>query len=134
MSSIQQIAANNINTSLGGGELGLGFYIGNYGHEASAWARHVVKTDKPAVVELRVTGFQQSNLTKLELSWLGAKEYLIRISRTNSRRSFQFNSDVVAAPIVGKAFRDTPTQLKWEGQNSSAFLNSAKVTKKITKL
>lgn len=134
MSSIRQIAADKIDTTLGGGELGLGFYIGNYGHEASAWARHVVKDDKPAVVELRVTGFTESHLTKLELSWLRAKEHLIKIAQTNSRRSYQFNRDVVAAPIVGKAFKDTPIQLKWEGQKSSTFLNSTSVLKKITKL
>lgn len=134
LSSIQEIAANKIDTRLGGGELGQGFYIGNYGHEASAWARHVAEGRKPSVVELEVSNFEGAGLTKQELSWLRAKEHAISIAKTDTRRTHVFNVDVVAAPIVGKNFRDTPDQLKWEGKNSAVFLNSSNVNKKITKL
>ncbi|MGE6212477.1 hypothetical protein [Comamonas aquatica] len=134
LSSIEQIAASKINTKLGGGELGQGFYIGNYGHEASAWARHVAKDQKPSVVELKVENFEAADLTKKELSWLLAKEHAIKIAVANKRRTHVFNVDAVAAPIVGKSFKDTPTQLKWEGDKSAAFLNSPSVNKKITKL
>lgn len=134
LSSIQQIAANKIDTKLGGGELGQGFYIGNYGHEASAWARHVAKDQKPSVVELKVSSFGASGLTKRELSWLLAKECSIKIAKADRRRTHVFGVDVVAAPIVGKNFKDTPTQLKWEGAKSASFLNSLQVSKRITKL
>lgn len=132
--SIEQIAANKIDTHVGGGELGQGFYIGNYGHEASAWARYVAKGQQPSVVELKVNNSQAENLLKKELSWLLAKEHALKIAKADTRRTHVFNVDVVAAPIVGKSFKDTPTQLKWEGKKSAAFLNSANVNKRITKL
>lgn len=134
LASIQQIASNKIDTDLGGGELGKGFYVGNYGHEASAWARHVAKDSKPSVIELDVENFASARLKKLELSWLLAKEHAIKIAKGSMRRSHIFNVDVVASPIVGKNFRDTPSQLKWEGVASSKFLNSANVKKKMIKL
>jgi len=134
LTSIQQIAASKIDTKLGGGELGQGFYVGNYGHEASAWAWYVAKGKKPTVVELKVNNSGTASLKKHELSWLGAKEHAISIAKADRRRTYVFNVDVVAAPIVGKHFRDTPTQLKWEGAKSAAFLNSSDVNKKITKL
>ncbi|QOK91526.1 hypothetical protein HF908_08565 [Ralstonia pseudosolanacearum] len=132
--SIEQIAASKIDTELGGGELGQGFYVGNYGHEASAWARHVAEGKKPTVVELQVNNSRAASLKKHELSWLRAKEHAIAIAKADTRRTHIFNVDVVAAPIVGKNFKDTPTQLKWEGTKSAAFLNSSDVNKKITKL
>ncbi|PLC40004.1 hypothetical protein C0Q88_25245 [Ralstonia pickettii] len=132
--SIEQIVKSKIDTKLGGGELGQGFYVGNYGHEASAWAWYVAKGKKPTVVELQVNNFQSANLNKRELSWLLAKEHAITIAKADTRRTYLFNVDVVAAPIVGKNFKDTPTQLKWEGTKSAAFLNSSEVNKKITKL
>lgn len=134
LTSIQQIAASKIDTKFGGGELGQGFYVGNYGHEASTWAWHVAKGKKPTVVELEVINFDAASLKKLELSWLGAKELAISIAKSKARRTYVLKVDVVAAPIVGKNFKDTPTQLKWEGVNSAAFLNSASVIKRITKL
>jgi len=132
--SAQQIVASNIDTQLGGGELGQGFYVGNYGHVASAWARHVAKGKDPTVVELKVANFRESNLQKRELSWLRAKEILIMITKANVRRTHVLGFDVVAGPIVGKNFKDTPTQLKWEGNKSATFLNSVNINKKIIKL
>ncbi|AMP36960.1 hypothetical protein CJO78_05325 [Ralstonia solanacearum] len=68
------------------------------------------------------------------MSWLRAKEHAIAIAKADTRRTHIFKVDVVAAPIVGKNFKDTPTQLKWEGKKSAAFLNSSDVNKKVTKL
>lgn len=86
------------------------------------------------MVELKVSNSRAAVLSKLELSWLRAKEHAIKISKTNTRRIHVFKVDVVAAPIVGKNFKDTPTQLKWEGSKSAKFLNSSAVVKRITKL
>jgi hypothetical protein len=132
--SIQQIFKNKIDTTLGGGELGQGFYVGNYGHVASAWAKHIAKGKDPTVVKLEVKNFPAANLKKLELSWLRAKEIWITIAKADTRRTYLFNVDVVAGPIVGKNFKDTPTQLKWEGVKSAAFLNSSSISKQITQL
>lgn len=134
LTSIQQIAASKIDTTLGGGELGQGFYVGNYGHVASAWARHVAKDKQPTVVRLEVNNSRAATLKKHELSWLRAKEHAITIAKADTRHTHVFNVDVVAAPIVGKTFKDTPTQLKWEGTKSAKFLNSSDVNKRITKL
>lgn len=134
LTSIQQIAASEIDTKLGGGELGQGFYVGNYGHVASAWSWQVARDKKPTVVELKVNNSAAASLKKHELSWLRAKEHAITIAKADTRRTHVFNVDVVAAPIVGKTFKDTPTQLKWEGTKSAKFLNSSDVNKRITKL
>lgn len=134
LSSIQRIADSQISTELGGGELGQGFYVGNYGHVASAWARHVAKNEKPSVVALNVDGFLDASLTKRELSWLRAKEVMLEVAKTGARRTHRLAVDVVAAPIVGRNFIDTPSQLKWEGKRSEVFLNSENVGKNITKL
>ncbi|WEF32945.1 hypothetical protein [Pseudoduganella chitinolytica] len=131
--AIRSIHGNRIETSLGGGELGLGFYIGNYGHVASAWARHKDKHDA-AVVELRLNAFASTDLTKLDLSWLLAKERYLQIGRERTTRTHLFHHDVVAAPIVGRAMPGSPLQLKWEGDASKSFLNSSAVVKILTRL
>lgn len=132
-SAVTEIINSKISTELGGGELGVGFYIGNYGHLASAWARHKNRRDA-AVAEIIVTNFKKSGLKKLELSWLSAKENYINIILKGKQRTFNFDSDVVAAPIVGKAISSSPVQLKWEGKSSAKYLNSTFVAKKITNL
>jgi hypothetical protein len=132
-SAVKEVSNSKISTDLGGGELGVGFYIGNYGHLASAWARHKNRRDA-AVVEIRVTDFKKSGLKKLELSWLSAKENYINIGLQGKQRTFNFGSDVVAAPIVGKVISCSPVQLKWEGKSSENYLNSTLIAKKITNL
>ncbi|WP_426116714.1 hypothetical protein [Massilia sp. PWRC2] len=132
-SSVTGISAGKISTNMGGGELGIGFYIGNFGHLASAWAKHKNRKDA-AVAEIEIVDFKGSGLGKLELSWLSAKEKYINIRLTAAQRTFKFGKDVIAAPIVGKAISCAPVQLKWEGSESATYLNSPSVAKVITKL
>lgn len=131
--AVAAISNAQIDTSLGGGELGVGFYIGNFGHLASAWARHKDRHDA-AVTELAINAFGKSGLSKKELGWLLAKEHYIKIRVIGAQRTFQFGVDVVAAPIVGRDILYSPIQLKWEGHKSQCYLNSPSIKKKITKL
>lgn len=133
LSAVKAINDNKIKTSVGGGELGVGFYIGNFGHVASAWARHKNREDA-AVAQIDLSGFSGTGLRKLELSWLSAKEHYIKIGLSGKQRIYNFGHDVVAAPIVGRAMACCPVQLKWEGIRSEGYLNSSLVHKKIAKI
>jgi uncharacterized protein YneR len=116
-----------VDTSLGGGELGQGFYLGTALHVAKAWAKQMHNCE--AVVEFQINDddfwrFDIESLTDVE-----ALEYRSVIRAKGLTRTYKFSKDVVWGPIVGgpKVYAD---QHKWESSNGERFLNGHKVLRR----
>ena len=127
----KQIASGNINISLGGGELGKGFYTGQYEHEAKAWAFHVSGTTKENVVRLvqfDVYDFLNFNIINLNIHQ--ATQTRNNLKTEDKKRTYTFGSDIVTSKIVGSS-TVTGCQIKWESKLSEQYLNSYKTEKII---
>ncbi|EPC4056258.1 hypothetical protein ACRZPB_004661 [Vibrio parahaemolyticus] len=118
------IIEGKVDVSLGGGELGQGFYLGTALHVAKAWA--VQMHNSQTVVEFQINdndfwGFDILSLTEIE-----AHEFRSIIRDRSETRTFNFSKDVVWSPIVGgpKVYSD---QHKWESNKGQSFLNSDNV-------
>ena len=122
------IVAGAIDVSKGGGELGMGFYTGEYLWVAKAWARNRHKHDA-AVVELSVPEDEYFKLEPLLLSRTDALSERNRIKAAATTRTHTFNANVVWSPIVGTTRVDAD-QHKFESKASEALLNSATIPRK----
>jgi hypothetical protein len=124
-----EIESGQINVDLGGGELGKGFYIGDLPHEAYNWAWHQYKTEK-SVVKLEIVDDDIINQNPLCLEYLETCRKRVYIKKTNTTRSFLFNTNIVWAPVVGKNIPNF-NQLKIESKSAEAFVNGSSVIKTI---
>lgn len=125
------LASGAIDVTLGGGELGRGFYTGEHLHEAKAWAFHTSGDRTSNVVKL-TTHDDQVEVLDLKLVDAGTAGLVrYRIRAAGGTRTYLFGHDMIWAPIVGteKASGD---QYKWESAASSLLLNdSARTTKGV---
>jgi hypothetical protein len=116
------IAGGHVDVSLGGGELGQGFYTGEFLYEAKAWAIHKAGQKKRNVVKFIS---QDSDVLALDLKMLDramASRCRERIRMLNQTHSFCFDCDMVWAPIVGTTYIKG-TQCKWESLSAQSLLN-----------
>lgn len=120
--SAGKVICAGVDVTLGGGELGRGFYTGEYLHEAKAWAFHVSGDRQRNVVRLTMDDAEVVTLALILLDSSSASicRKLIRISRCT--RSYLFGCDMVWAPIVGSS-RATGDQYKWESKHAESLLN-----------
>ncbi|MEP4196146.1 MAG: hypothetical protein ABJL99_11000 [Aliishimia sp.] len=111
-----------VDTTLGGGEFGRGFYLGTELHVAKAWAKQ--RYDTAAVVEFRMKDEDFFNFDIEALTQTQAIEHREHIKSTQTQRSFTFGKDVAWGPIVGgpKIFCD---QHKWESTAGQSYLNGS---------
>lgn len=119
----EKLIEGKVDASLGGGELGQGFYLGTALHVAKAWALQMHKSE--SVVEFQFDddfwNFDIQGLDEIE-----AIEHRSIIRESKQTRTYKFNKDIVWGPIVGgpKVYAD---QHKWESKKGEDFLNSSKV-------
>ncbi|MEY8120360.1 hypothetical protein AB9F26_19225 [Falsihalocynthiibacter sp. BN13B15] len=114
------LVSGSVNTTVGGGEFGQGFYLGTELHVAKAWAKQKFGTE--TVVEFRM---KEEDFWTFEIEALDqtlAIEHREHIKSTQTQRSFTFGKDVVWGPIVGgpKLYCD---QHKWESKRGQSYLN-----------
>lgn len=124
------LAGGGVSVTLGGGELGQGFYTGQHLFEAKTWAYHRAGDRQKNVVEFSTP---DAEVEGLSLHLLDDKEAGLRrreIKRTQRTRVFRFGCDMVWAPIVGSA-RTSGDQYKWESNEAQCLLNGAKTTRSI---
>lgn len=124
------IATGHVDVSLGGGELGQGFYTGEYLYEAKAWAFHKTGYKGKNVVQFVS---QDSDVLALELKILDraiASRWRARIRMLGQTSSFSFDCDMVWAPIVGTT-HVKGAQCKWESSTSQVLLNGNNTVKTI---
>jgi hypothetical protein len=113
-----------VNTTVGGGELGQGFYLGTALHVAKAWA--VQMHGSESVVEFQFDDDEFWNFDIESLTEIEALEYRSNIRAKGLTRTYKFSKDIVWGPIVGgpKVYSD---QHKWESIKGGDFLNGNKV-------
>ncbi len=128
-STASTIMSNPINVTLGGGELGRGFYSGQYLHEAKLWAYHKSGDRKNNVIKIDVPDDHIMTMHLKFLEQLEASQKRNNIRKTGQTRTFIFNVDMVWAPIVGTE-RITGDQYKWESPMAASLLNNPALTVK----
>jgi len=124
------LASGGVNVTLGGGELGRGFYTGEYLHKAKAWAFHRYRDKQYNVVQFSHSDNDIVNLTIKLLDYGAATLKRSQIRQANQTRTFLFNVDMVWSPIVGSKHA-SEDQYKWESQNAQGLLNGPNTTKVI---
>jgi hypothetical protein len=118
------LAAGGVDVTQGGGELGMGFYTGEYLHVAKAWAIHRHGARRENVVEFNVDDNQLLALDLVRLSAGQASVIRANLKRKGATRTHTFSCDMVWSPIVGTD-KIQSDQHKWESSRSEASLNSA---------
>ena len=118
-----------IDVSLGGGELGRGFYSGEHLHEAKAWAYQTSGDRKSNTIELQTADddVEQLKLKLMDAGEAGLHRY--RIKKNNESRTFLFHEDMIWAPIVGSE-KVSGDQYKWESEAAELLLNDLAKTQK----
>lgn len=124
-----KIFDGKIDVTIGGGELGQGFYTGDLSHEAFSWSWHKFKKDK-AVVKLTIDDDDFLNLTPECPDIHQTKTYRNKIRSNGETRIYKFHKNVIWAPVVGKII-DNFHQFKYESSTAQDYLNNETVLKKI---
>ena len=119
---VSNILKHGISVSIGGGELGQGFYTGEHLHEAKAWAYQKSKSKQNNVIEFEHNDEDILSLDIIELNHGAANLKRSNIKKTNQTRVYLFNVDLVWSPIVGTD-RVSGMQYKWESSISESLLN-----------
>ena len=122
------ISNGGVDVTLGGGELGRGFYTGEHLHEAKAWAFHRYGEKKDNVVKFEIADATVEGLTFHVFNHGEAGLWRYHIKQADSTRTHTFNVDLVWAPIVGSE-RAAGDQFKWESKVSETLLNDKSTLK-----
>lgn len=122
VNNAQIIIKQGVNVKLGGGELGQGFYVGNYHRKAIAWAFH--KNNKQEIKNSVLT-LTISPYLKLKYKYIGLEKGKLNyanIKKNKLHKSFKYNVDLVQSKVMGinyYGFR----QLKFESDTAEKLLN-----------
>lgn len=127
-----EIAAGRINVTLGGGELGRGFYTGEFLHEARAWAFHTNVEGNARVVALEIDDADFFAADPLSLTASQAMAYRNNIRSAGVTRTYLFDRNVVWSEIVGSE-RVKGDQYKWESSTAETLINGPNVTRTVKK-
>ncbi|MDN2709086.1 hypothetical protein O0880_06565 [Janthinobacterium sp. SUN118] len=124
----EELVAGKVDVTIGGGELGMGFYTGEHLWVAKSWAanRHGLQG---AVVHIEVEEDDFFGLEPLLLSRIDALKHRDEIRKANTTRTHTFKGNLVWSPIVGTTRVDAD-QYKFENSKAQALLNGAKVHRK----
>lgn len=117
-----KIAAGKVDVSLGGGELGQGFYTGQMLHVAKRWALHRNQGRDKNVVQFEIPSAQIAALRVGRLDANTATLMRGHIRKWQKTRHYTFKVDVVWSLIVGKLSLNCD-QYKWESSVAEAALN-----------
>lgn len=123
----KELVSGKVDASLGGGELGQGFYLGTALHVAKAWAKQ--RHNCESVVEFQFDDDEFWNFDIESLTESKAIECRSIIRAKKLTRTYKFSKDLVWGPIVGgpKVYSD---QHKWESSHGEKFLNGNKVLRR----
>lgn len=126
----QDLAAGRVDVRQGGGELGQGFYTGEYLHVAKQWALHRYSAKQKNVVVFDADDDQVQALRLNILGFPEATAHRSAIKKRGATRTHTFNCDMVWAPIVGSD-RVNSEQHRWESAHAEVLLNSVAWPKAI---
>lgn len=117
-----ELQKGKIDHTIGGGELGQGFYLGDQLWVAKSWA-HNRHGNNSAVLRVDVPDQNFNSLSLELLSRTEALELRKEIKSMNATRSYVHGFDVVWSPIVGTT-RVEADQYKYESKDGEDLLNS----------
>lgn len=121
------IMTNGVDVTLGGGELGRGFYVGENPALVAARAKGKNK-ENFAVIEFKV---DVSQFIRLDMKIVRRRELLVKqwekLMRNNTTRSKLYDVDVVCAPYATFEFSN---QYKFESESAETVINNATKTQK----
>lgn len=117
----KDIIDNGVNISLGGGELGKGFYVGDLLHRAAAWAWNKYNSDLSVLI-FDVDDSEFLKLDLLVLDFNEAYELRKRLKRKGLTRKYSKGVDAIWAPIVGQKIPYF-NQIKFE-KSGKCFIDS----------
>lgn len=123
---LQTFLIGKIDPTVGGGEFGQGFYVGNLAHQAWAWAWNRHGKDA-GVMEFEI---DDSDFLALTLKWINrryGKIFWRKLRQDRATKTYRFGVDAVWGPLLGGNLSNM-YQIKFEDQAIS-FIN--KVTKRI---
>lgn len=112
-----------IGRTLGGGELGQGFYLGEMLWVAKAWA-HNCHLNDAAVLKVDVPDSSFNVLSIEVMSRIEALALRKEIKANITTRTYVHHRDVIWSPIVGTT-RVEADQYKYESQVGTDLLNGA---------
>lgn len=116
-----ELQLGKIDRTLGGGELGQGFYLGELLWVAKAWAHNCHDKDA-AVLKVDVPDSSFNVLSIDLLSRTDALALRKAIKASNATRTYVHGFDVLWSPIVGTT-RVEADQYKYESQDGTDLLN-----------
>lgn len=111
---------NSVSVTLGGGELGRGFYAGEHVALAAAWARG--RFPRPKVLEVDVNVGLYVRLDILTLNWAQVVSTWNQLKIAGTTHTYLFHRDVVHGPL---ATYQHATQHKFESSDSERVLHSS---------
>ena len=132
--AIDTIHSGNIDWTLGGGELGRGFYTTPDIWVASKASWNCDKEEDVTVVELVVANVDYVRLHQevFDLHYAQLEREKIKKLQGNGPREYTYCFfDVIQSPIVGKERYNINLQHKWQSDRAQDLLNSNKVTRSI---
>jgi len=120
---IKKLLAGKIDVSVGGGELGRGFYSTLDLWAAKQWAISIHQSE--TVLKIEISDEDFADLDSLILSTSQAQYYRNKIKQSKETRIYLFNRNVIYSQIVGdKMVAKNVFQLKWESRIAERLLNS----------
>lgn len=97
--TIEKLLESDIDVSLGGGEIGQGFYRGDKMHVAKAWAFN--KHSSESVLEIKVKEDKFWDMNPHTLTYEEACNIRKYIRKIKKQRTYKFYENVVWSPLVG---------------------------------
>ena len=120
---IKKLLSGEIDISLGGGELGRGFYSTLNLWVAKRWTWY--KYQSKTVLKLEILDEHFFELDVRFLTDDEAIKYRKSIKYLGETRTYLFNKDIVWSPIVGdQMVGKKEEQIKWESKKAEQLLNS----------
>lgn len=127
----QEIITNGVDISQGGGELGQGFYTGNYEWEAFNWNWHK-HSDKGDVIKFEIAEEPFWNLNIRILTIAEGMPFYRSIKKGAATRTYLFGCDVVWSEFLGFTSKSANAeQLKFETEDAEIFINGLDVKRSL---
>lgn len=123
------IQSGKIDHTLGGGELGQGFYLGDLLWVAKSWA-HNRHGNNSAVVKIEIPDPEFNTLSIELLSRTDALALRKEIKMMNATRTYTHGYDVLWSPIVGTT-RVEADQYKYESKFGVDILNGVSCARSL---
>jgi hypothetical protein len=129
--SATTILSNRVDVSLGGGEIGQGFYLAERRYVSEIWAKQRHQ-HSPAVVEFELPDSLVFSEQNANLDLHTTTQLRHRIRELTATRTYRIGCDLAVAPIVGTTRGSIlgQIQLKVESASAEGVVNAPSTVKR----